>query len=75
MRNYAPSELAPLVGRSVMHQHMASDDVCGPVHVIAVHVGSDAIIVSGDQHTGQCYSLPASVTLFQLASPSVEMEP
>lgn len=65
MQSYAPSQLTPLIGKSVMHQHMASNDVYGPVQVIAIHSGSDAVILSGDAFTGRCYSVLASVTLFQ----------
>jgi hypothetical protein len=75
MINRTPSQLAALIGRSVMHQHMASDDVCGPVTVIDVHLGSDSVVVSGDVNTGRCYSLPASVTLFHPASATPEPQP
>ena len=75
MNNYTPLQLTPMIGRLVMHQHMAGDDVYGPVRVIAIHSGSDAVVLSGDELTGRCYSVPTSVTLFQLVSPTTEPQP
>jgi hypothetical protein len=67
MQKYTPYQLTSLIGKSIIHRHIASDTVYGPVRVIAVHAGSDTLVVSGDPHTGRCYSLLIPVTLIQLS--------
>lgn len=65
MKLYSASQASSLIGKPISYQHMASDRSYGPVQVIAVHAGSDQLIVSGDVFTGRTISLPLCVTMLE----------
>lgn len=65
MKLYSASQASSFIGKSINYQHMASDSICGPARVVAVHAGSDQIIVSSDSYTGRTIGLLLCVTMLE----------
>lgn len=60
--------MRPCVGDNVNYRHVASDNVYGPVRVVAIHDGSNQLIVTNDPFIGRTFSLMLDVTIVERAS-------
>lgn len=65
MKLYSASQVTSFIGKQINYKHMSADCIYGSVSVIAVHAGSDQLIVSPDLFTGRTINLLLCVTMLE----------